>query len=241
METFTAFAVAAISGRAGLPASASYRNTPMAQQSLYVKYPRTPHLLWSPGASGDDERLIDTALFSGREVVVTEKMDGENTTMYRDYMHARSVDGRHHPSRDRVKALHAALAYSIPEGWRLCGENLYARHSVAYNNLPGYFFLFSVWDAHNCALSWSDTKGWADLLGLPLPAVFYRGQWSERAIRSLRVDTAICEGYVVRTVEGFHYRDFARHIAKWVRPHHVQTDEHWMHGPIVPNTLAAKE
>jgi len=44
-----------------------------------------------------DNRLI------GREVVVTEKMDGENTTMYCDNIHARSIDGRHHPSRDWVK------------------------------------------------------------------------------------------------------------------------------------------
>lgn len=51
----------------------------------YVKYPRTYHLPWSPGATDDDRVLTDEELeanFSGRMVVATEKMDGENTTMY---------------------------------------------------------------------------------------------------------------------------------------------------------------
>lgn len=94
------------------------------------KYPRTPHLPWSPGFTADDLRNKTTALFDGKEVVVTEKMDGENTTMYRDYIHARSVDGRSHPSRAWVKQLHGRICFDIPEGWRFCGENMYAQHSI---------------------------------------------------------------------------------------------------------------
>ena len=51
---------------------------------MWTKYPRTPHLPWSPGASDDDVRVADTAMSEGREVVVTEKLDGENTTLYAD-------------------------------------------------------------------------------------------------------------------------------------------------------------
>lgn len=72
-----------------------------------MKYPRTPHLPWSPGASVDDVRLEGLDGFEGEEVVVTEKLDGENTTLYRDGLHARSMDSAHHPSRTWVKALHA--------------------------------------------------------------------------------------------------------------------------------------
>lgn len=54
---------------------------------------------------------------------------------------------RYTPSRDWIKALHGQIAHEIPEGWRLCGENLYARHSIAYDALPSYFTLFSIWDA----------------------------------------------------------------------------------------------
>ena len=68
-----------------------------------IKYPRTPHLPWSPGASSDDVLLIDTQMFMGKPVVISEKMDGENTTLYADRLHARSLDSRHHPSRTWVK------------------------------------------------------------------------------------------------------------------------------------------
>src|SRR5690554_4811700 len=108
------------------------------------KYPRTRHLPWSPGASHDDLVSREVESFVGQRIIVTEKMDGENTTLYRDHLHARSLDSRHHPSRDWVKALHGRIAHEIPERWRVCGENLYARHSIGYEALPSYFMLFSV-------------------------------------------------------------------------------------------------
>src|SRR3546814_8478297 len=80
--------------------------------------------------------VIDTlAAFEGKRVIVTEKMDGENTTLYRDYIHARSVDGRSHPSRDWVKQFRSGIAADIPEDWRVCGENLFAKHSIHYTAL----------------------------------------------------------------------------------------------------------
>lgn len=42
------------------------------------KYPRTPHLPWSPGATSDDKYIQDLNSFKGRKIVITEKMDGEN-------------------------------------------------------------------------------------------------------------------------------------------------------------------
>ena len=48
------------------------------------------------------------------------------------------------------------------------------------------------------------------------------------------------EGFVVRCAKRFHFNEFARHVAKWVRRGHVQTDHHWMHAQIVPNGLAGK-
>lgn len=207
---------------------------------MHYKYPRTPHLPWSPGATSDDVYLADTAIFGGREVVVTLKMDGENTTMYRDHIHARSLDSGHHPSRAWVKGLHGAIAHSIPEGWRLCGENLFAEHSIRYEALPSYFMLFSIWDEQNRCLSWAETEEWAALLELVTVPLLYRGLWDEAAIRGIVLDPTIQEGYVVRTAAAFPYAEFGRHVAKWVRPAHVQTDQHWMNRPVVPNGLREK-
>jgi len=48
-----------------------------------TKYPRTPHLPWSPGRFQEDVILADSTQFMRKTVVVTEKMDGENTTSSR--------------------------------------------------------------------------------------------------------------------------------------------------------------
>ena len=123
---------------------------------MRVHYPRTPHLPWSPGATADDVRTGDLSGLVGRRVVITEKMDGENTTLYRDGLHARSLDSAHHPSRTWIKALHGRIAARIPEGRRICGENLFARHSIAYSTLDSWFYAFSVWQEDRC-LDWDST------------------------------------------------------------------------------------
>uniref|UniRef100_UPI0015861FFB RNA ligase family protein n=1 Tax=Streptomyces sp. TRM64462 TaxID=2741726 RepID=UPI0015861FFB len=207
---------------------------------MRTHYPRTPHLPWSPGAARDDVRVADLSGFAGREVVVTEKLDGENTTLYADGLHARSLDSAHHPSRAWVKGLQGRIAAHIPEGWRVCGENMYARHSLPYEDLESYFYGFSVWDAEGRCLDWDRTVEFLRRLGIPVPAVLWRGVFDERALRRLRVDAGRQEGYVVRTADGFMAEEFGRRVAKWVRPGHVQTGTHWMHAAVTPNGLSAR-
>jgi hypothetical protein len=93
-------------------------------------------------------------------------MDGEQTTMYRDYLHSRSLEWRGHPSRSWVANLHGQIGWKIPDGWRICGENLYAKHNIEYRRLATYFLLFSVWNEGNVCLGWADTAEWAALLDL---------------------------------------------------------------------------
>lgn len=204
------------------------------------KYPRTRHLPWSPGASKDDLIADGIEAFVGQRVIVSEKMDGENTTLYRDHLHARSLDGRHHPSRAWLKARCGAIAHEIPEGWRICGENLYARHSVGYEALPSYFMVFSVWDADNRCLDWDNTVEWAELLGLETVPVLYDGEFDRHWLRALNLDLDRCEGYVVRLAASFAYAEFGDSVAKWVRANHIQTDQHWMLSEVVANGLAPR-
>ena len=207
------------------------------------KYPRTPHLSFSPGVGGDDLKLDSDRIFANCQVVVTEKLDGENTTLYPDYLHARSIDSRHHPSRTWVKALQASISCDIPHRWRICGENMYARHSIAYDNLKSYFYLFAIWNEDNYCLSWGETEEWAEIWGLELPPVIYRGIWDESKIKAIgeNLDSDRTEGYVVRKVDRFHYDDFSLNVAKWVQSNHVQTDEHWMYREVVPNLLRSNK
>lgn len=206
---------------------------------MRTHYPRTAHLPWSPGATSDDVRIADLSGLTGREVVVTEKLDGENTTLYADGLHARSLDSAHHPSRGWVKALQGRIGARIPEGWRVCGENMFARHSIAYDGLESFFYGFSVWDGEHC-LDWDRTVAFLRDLGIPVPPVLWRGVFdarAEKALRALKLDTGRQEGYVVRPADGFGAADFGRRVAKWVRPGHVRTDTHWMHASVVENGL----
>ena len=118
---------------------------------------------------------------------------------------------------------------------------MYAQHSVRYNDLASYFYLFSVWNEHNEALSWDETVEWADLLGLVTAPVLYRGIWNEQTVRAIGINPEKQEGYVVRTVKRFRFSEFGTSIAKWVRQGHVQTDQHWMSAEIIPNRLASSE
>lgn len=206
---------------------------------MYVKYPRTPHLPWSLSVSSDDKMLTDLNHFNGKNVIVSIKMDGENTTMYNNGIHARSLDSKSHPSRDWVKGFWSAIKNDIPDGYRICGENLFAQHSISYNDLKSYFYGFSMWDGENC-LSWKDTTEWFGLLGINPVTVIYQGQWNEDVIKELSttLDLTKHEGYVVRNSDTFKYQDFQTNVAKFVRENHVQPDSvHWFQKEVIPNKI----
>jgi len=200
-----------------------------------TKYPKTFHLPWTKTVTKDDKILKSVKHFEGKRVVVTIKMDGENNTLYRDYFHARSLDSNNHPSRNWVKRFHSEFSFEIPEGWRICGEDLFATHSISYDNLCSYFYGFSIWNEKNFCLSWEETLEWFDLFKIIPVEVLYDGIWNEELIRN--IDYGNQEGYVVRTFDSFHYDDFKMNVAKCVRANHVQTDNHWMSAEIVPNKL----
>jgi hypothetical protein len=205
------------------------------------KYPRTNHLPWSPGTSSDDRILKSVDDFLGKEIVITEKMDGENTTGYSNgYIHARSLTSSYHQSRTWVNAFLKKRLYQLPDGWRVCGENVFARHSIPYENLDSYFFGFSIWDEKNRALSWDDTTEWFQLLEIVSVPVLWRGILrSKTFLRSFssKLDLEKQEGFVVRLADSFSFEDFSDCVAKWVRPGHVQTDRHWIHAEVVENKL----
>ena len=215
------------------------------QFSPYVKFPKINHLPWSPGATSSDrifnEKQIDE-YFKGKEIVVTEKLDGENTSMYEDYVHARSVDGRNHLSRGWVKNLHSKIRFDLFDGWRVCGENVYAKHSIAYKNLTSYFYVFSIYDKNNVCLSWDDTREYCNLLGLETVPVLYSGIFDEEICKfcftgKSKFNGSEQEGYVIRLTDSFHFGTHSKCFAKFVRKNHVTTGHNWMNKIVVKNEL----
>jgi len=205
--------------------------------SKYKKYPRTLHFAWSEGMTNDDKMLKSDDMFVGKRVIVSEKYDGETTSIYSDHTHARSLDSANHPSRDWLKKFAAEFQHNISEDMRICGENLFAKHSIAYDNLESYFYGFSIWDGNNTCLSWDETVEWFQLLGIVPVKVLYDGIYDEKIIKSLFVNDGTMEGYVVRLAEAFTYEAFSSSVAKFVRKNHIQSSEHWMHQEIVQNKL----
>lgn len=213
-----------------------------------IKYPRTYHLPFSKGLQSDDKLIETLDSFIGQEVVASIKMDGENTTLTRDFMHARSVDSPHNYTRDWVKKMHSIVCHEIPENWRFCGENVAYYHSIEYNNLESYFYLFSIWNEKNECLSWDDMMIWADVLDLATPEVVYRGIFDEKKLQEIanNMDVTKNEGFTVRLARGFHYDEFPTCLTKFVREGHVQPDKpddpnavtsHWL-TRTYPNKLA---
>lgn len=202
----------------------------------YVKYPRTFHLPWSRSKTDDDKILLTDDMFLNKHVIITEKMDGENTSLYADKLHARSIEMDSHESRSWIKNFWNTIKHEIPVGWRICGENLYAKHSIYYDNLESYFMGFSIWNEKNTCLSWTNTMEWFELLNITSVPILYNGIYTGKdcipTINELKQ-----EGYVIRLHDSFSYGQFKNSIAKCVRKGHVTTDNHWKFSEIIPNKL----
>lgn len=205
----------------------------------FYKYPRTYHVPWSLGSTNDDKFHENMSSFEGMTIVITEKMDGENTNMYPDKYHARSIDSKDHESRHYVKSIWGRIKHEIPDGWRICGENLYSKHSIFYDELPDYFMVFSIWDENNICLSWNDTIDFSKFLGLITVPVINISIYDEKYLKNLvnELNLEKQEGYVIRNYKSFHYDDFTKNVAKFVRASHITTDEHWMFSKTIPNQI----
>lgn len=210
---------------------------------MYYKYPKTLHLPWSESLSEGDS-YFDVSSFSNKQVVVTLKLDGESTTCYSDYIHARSLEPISGEEYSWIKSYHSKL--EIPEGLRLCGENLTYKHSIEYQNLKSYFYLYSIWsdtELHgNYCFSWELTCDYAKRLRIPVVPTIYVGKYDKNLIHNTYLNyqsnLGDKEGYVVRTTNGYKYE--SPQIAKYVRANHVQTTEHWKYSQKTKNKLEIK-
>ena len=212
-----------------------------------IKFPRIPHLPFSPSPARDDRILSDYSCFEGERIVVTEKMDGENTSIYwNGAVHFRSTNTstRQTPDVAYIKRLASEIAWKLPEGWRITGELVYYKHSIYYTDIEErfgkFFILFAVWNGDNTLLSWNDIESWARTLDLPIPPVLYKGEFSESKLKEVadNINVNKQEGFVVRVTRAIPYpkSGIFRCVAKWVRPNHVQAQAHWLYkGKLIRN------
>jgi hypothetical protein len=194
----------------------------LSEFSHHVKAPRTWHVPWSPGMNPDDRVLPNMNAFMTEHCTMTRKMDGGNTSLYADHMHGRALDGRDHPQMHWVKRFWSTIAHDIPERWRVVGENLYAQHSIRYEDLPSYFLGFQMWDDRNDCLSVDETNEWFKLLGITPVETLWEGYYDANAIRAIerKMDFGKDEGYVLRVSRKFSYSEYKTCVGKFVRGGH---------------------
>lgn len=200
------------------------------------KYNRTYHLPFSPGSTNDDRISNDVSSLLGIDIVITEKLDGENCGMNRDGVFARSHAAFTTSAWSReVRQLHNIIKSGIDEDVFIFGENMEGIHSIEYSDLKSYFYMFGVRD-NNIWIPWESIEEYSFLLDIPTVPVLFKGVINtDKELKQIVEDLVSKsselggkrEGIVIRNAGMFHNDDFSDNVMKWVRKGHVQTDEHW--------------
>lgn len=216
--------------------------------SVSKKYGRTYHYPFSPGTTQDDRVNLEywNDLIHIPQLIHTEKLDGENNCLNRYGVLARS----HAAPSTSPWTLFLRQRWEIVRhdlgDLEFFGENLYAIHSIQYPKLEQHFFVFGIREQERW-LSWEETRFWCTLFDFPTVPVLsidiprnreeeYRKTVVELAttksafgsLDALSQKACSMEGIVTRNAGEYATEAFARNVFKYVRAHHVKTDQHWI-------------
>jgi hypothetical protein len=217
--------------------------------NISQKYGRTYHYPFSPGTTSDDRINYQywPDIQKMQTVVHTEKLDGENNCLNQYGVFARShatptVSPWTQHLRQRWESFRQDLG-----NLELFGENVYAVHSIEYQKLESYYFVFAV-RYRDTWLSWEEVCFYAALFDFPTVPVLelvtihpglteadFRNRilhWVQQPSRFASQDTqekqpCTMEGLVSRNAAEFTVAEMPHHVFKYVRKGHVKTDEHW--------------
>lgn len=219
----------------------------------FFKFPRTRHVLYTSGVARDD-LVMDPAeaagFFDGRTTVTAEeKVDGANlgislTSTYE----IRAQNRAHFVNAESHQQFRPLSSWLDEHAWALCqlltpehevlfGEWCYAKHSVPYTTLPGYFLAFDIYDKRTgkfCSAQERDRR----LEGLDIPSVRciaarpFNGK--EDLLQLLESPSAYGDGFVEGAYLRIDSADGNTRRGKIVRPDFIQAiTEHWMSKDVV--------
>ncbi|MEL7220516.1 MAG: RNA ligase family protein [Bacteroidota bacterium] len=133
------------------------------------KYCRSLHAQISLGTTSDDRFMPDgyiAAFADMEELVLTEKLDGQNNCFNKYGVFARSHTAPSvHPWDKPLKDRWQLIKHDL-KNLEIFGENMYGVHSIAYHNLESYFYVFAIREG-DVWLSWEEVKFYAALLDFP--------------------------------------------------------------------------
>ena len=220
----------------------------------FVKFPRTPHVVWLGESAPRGDKLMAAAEageWLRRPMSVEEKVDGANLGLSRGADGRLRAQSRGHyldpwaagqwkPLWRWLAQREARLRSAIAPSTIAFGEWCYAEHSVFYDSLPDWFLLFDVYDRREGRF-WSRVRRdeWARGAGLSTVPLVATGTFGLAGLRKLlvrsRLGSAPAEGVYLRWDD----REWLVARAKIVRPGWIMaSDEHWSSGPLKTNRLA---
>lgn len=207
---------------------------------MSIKYPKTPHLPFSPCINDDDVKLDSKFcdIFLNKDVVITEKVDGGNCQLHQGKVYARTnTKEATHSSFSAIKQIYSQFSWDVPDNVALYGENMFGIHSIEYPELTSYFYLFAVLTDSKKWSSWDEVVATAEKYNIPHVPVLFEGKFksldeiknwmNDRMKKNSTFGKIGPEGFVIRLREGFDDENFEKCVAKYVRQNHIQTDENW--------------
>lgn len=133
------------------------------------KYARSLHAPISLGTTSDDRFMPRGYLAHFAtlpQLVLTEKLDGQNNCFAAHGLYARShAAPTQHPWDKPLLQRWQQIKDDLGD-LELFGENMYGIHSIAYSQLESYFYLFAVRRGGHW-LSWEEVKFYAQLFDFP--------------------------------------------------------------------------
>lgn len=198
------------------------------------KYSRTYHFPFSPGTTSDDRINSDWKTILDKQLVMTEKLDGENNCLKASGVYARShAAPTINPWAKNMQDVWQKVKNDLND-LEFFGENLYGIHSIEYEKIEHYYYVFAIRDG-DVWLGWEEVCFYANALDLPTVPVIEKGIFTEAKVKksideNLKKGSRLggeCEGFVFRNANAFLVNDFKNNVLKYVRKNHVKTDQHW--------------
>jgi hypothetical protein len=134
------------------------------------KYCRSLHAQISLGTTSDDRFMPNGYVksFADKEgLILTEKLDGQNNCFNKRGVFARSHTAPTAHPWDKPMRERWELIKNDLNDLEIFGENMYGVHSIAYNKLESFFYVFGVREGDRW-LSWEEVKFYAEMLDFPV-------------------------------------------------------------------------
>ena len=146
------------------------------------KYNRSLHAHISLGSTSDDRFMPSgyvEAFANMEKLVLTEKLDGQNNCFRKDGLFARSHGSPSQLPWDKPMRERWSLIKNDLDEYEIFGENMYGVHSIAYDKLESYFYVFAV-RVKDVWLSWDEVKEIASFFDFPtVPEITIRTKLSD--------------------------------------------------------------